>query len=70
LIFSLEGVGTECTKEQIDVIFGNWSVEMVIKGYKKLNYIFAIKKLCGEIIAADCKYVLKNNSITITLVKK
>lgn len=43
---------------------------MKIKGYKKQNYIFAIKKLCGEIIPAECKYVLKNNSITITLVKK
>jgi len=43
---------------------------MKIRGYKSQNHIFAIKKLFAEIIPADCKYILKNNSITITLIKK
>jgi len=43
---------------------------MKLRGYKKQNLIFAIKKLCGEIVPKDCKFVHKNNSITITLTKK
>lgn len=26
IIFSLEGVGEECTKEQVEVLFDGWSV--------------------------------------------
>ena len=43
---------------------------MKIRGYRNQNHILAIKKLYGEILPSDCKYILKNNSITITLIKK
>jgi calcyclin binding protein len=43
---------------------------MRLRGYKNQNYIFSIKRLFGEILPNDSKYVLKNNSIYITLVKK
>lgn len=66
----MDGVGKECSKEQVDVIFDRWSVELRLRGYKNQNYIFSIKKLFGEILPGDSKYLLKNNSITITLVKK
>jgi hypothetical protein len=43
---------------------------MRLRGYNQTNYIFAIKKLCGEILTGDSKFVLKKNSLTITLVKR
>lgn len=63
-------MGEECTKEQVEVLFDGWSVELRLKGYKGTNYIFAIKKLCGEIVAGESKFVLKKNSLTIVLVKR
>ena len=49
IIFSLDGVGKQCTKEQVDVTFDKWSVEMKLRGYNNQNLIFAIKKLFAEI---------------------
>ena len=66
----MEGVGKQCTKEQVDVTFDKESVEMKLKGYNKLNHIFGIKKLCGEIKPAECKFLLKNNTIYLILIKK
>lgn len=63
-------MGKECSKEQLDVVFDKWSVEMRLRGYRNQNLIFSIKKLFGEIVPGESKYVLKNNSVTITLVKK
>lgn len=70
IIFSLEGVGAECTKEQVVVSFDKWSVEMRLKGYKGQNHIFAIKRLFAEIKPEESKFVLKNNSVTLVLIKK
>lgn len=70
LIFSLDGVGKECTTDQVDVIFDKWSLELKLRGYKGQNYIFSIKKLFAEIIPGDSKYILKNNSLNIVLVKR
>ena len=66
----MDGVGKQCTKEQVDVVFDKWSVEMKLRGYNNQNLIFAIKKLCGEINPAESKFLLKNNSIKIILTKK
>ena len=49
LIFSLDGVGKQCTKEQVDVTFDKNAVEMKLRGYNGQNYIFGIKKLFGDI---------------------
>lgn len=70
IIFSLEGIGSECTKEQVEAQFGKWAVEVRIRGYKKLDYIFAIKHLCGEVLPEQCKFILKTNTLTLVLVKK
>lgn len=43
---------------------------MKVKGYKGQNHIFAIKKLFAEINPEESKFVLKNNSISLILVKK
>ena len=43
---------------------------MKLLGYKKLNYIFNIKKLAGEIEPETCKYLVKTNSISLVLIKK
>jgi hypothetical protein len=63
-------VGEECTKDQVDISFGGSSVELRLRGYRGQNYIFGIKKLCGDINAVESKYLLKKNGITIVLVKK
>jgi hypothetical protein len=42
-------VGSQCTKEQVEVLFEKHSVEMRLKGYNGFNHIFAIKRLFGEI---------------------
>lgn len=43
---------------------------MRLKGYKNQNYIFSIKRLFAEIVPTESKYVLKNNSLTVVLIKK
>lgn len=43
---------------------------MRLRGYKGQNHIFAIKKLFGEVKPEESKFVLKNNSLTLILVKK
>jgi calcyclin binding protein len=63
-------VGKECTADQVDVIFDKWSVELRLRGYRGQNYIFSVKKLFAEIVTADSKYLLKNNSLTLVLVKR
>lgn len=70
MFFSLDGVGKECTNEQVDVIFDKWSVELRLRGYRGQNFIFSIKKLFAEIVPGDSKYLLKNNTLTLVLVKK
>ena len=45
----LEGVGKQCTKEQLDVTFTRDSVEMKLRGYNGQNHLFAIRKLHGDI---------------------
>jgi hypothetical protein len=69
-MFSLQDVGKECGPDNIDVKFTSDSVELRLRGYKGQNYIFAIKKLFADIITSDSKYTVKNNMVTLTLVKK
>lgn len=52
------------------MIYTGWSVEMRLNGYRQQNYIFAIKKLFGEIKSAESKFILKANEIRIILIKK
>ena len=66
----MDGVGKQCTKEQLDVIFSKESVEMKMRGYNGQNLIFAIRKLSGDIKPEECKYMLKNNAIYLILTKK
>ncbi len=63
-------MGSQCTKEQVEVLFEKHSVEMRLKGYNGFNHIFAIKRLFGEIKPEECKFLLKNNGITIIMKKK
>lgn len=46
----MDGVGKECTADQVDVIFDKWSVELRLRGYRNQNLIFAVKKLFAEIV--------------------
>ena len=66
----LDGIGDECKADQIDVTFEKQAVEVKIVDYKKVNYIFAIKKLAGAIDKDYCKYLVKKNSLVLTLIKK
>ena len=66
----LDGVGKQCTKEQLDVIFLKDSVEMKLRGYNGQNLIFAIRKLFADIDPTESKYLLKNNAIYLVLHKK
>lgn len=43
---------------------------MKIRDYKKGNFIFAIRKLCAPIEAETCTYLVKSNSICLTIIKK
>ena len=45
----MDGVGKQCTKEQLDVTFTKESVEMKLRGYNGQNFIFAIRKLHSDI---------------------
>lgn len=58
------------TADKIDVQFEKQAVEVKIYGYKKINYIFAIKKLAGPIDKDTSKYLLKKNSLALVLIKK
>ena len=66
----LDNIGEECTANQIDITFEKQAVEVKIHDYKKINYIFAIKKLAGSIDKDTCKYLVKKNSLVLTLIKK
>jgi calcyclin binding protein len=63
-------VGKECTTDQLDVVFDKWSVEFRLRGYRNQNLIFSIKRLFGEIIPSESKYLLKNNSLNLVLTKR
>jgi calcyclin binding protein len=63
-------VGKECTNEQVTVAFDKWSVELRLKGYRGHNHIFSIKKLFAEIVPAESKFLLKNNTLTLVIIKK
>lgn len=65
-----DGIGNEITANQIDVKFEKQSVEVKIYDFKKVNYIFAIKKLAGTIDVDYCKYLLKKNSLALVMIKK
>ena len=54
----------------MDVIFEKESVTVRLRDYRKQNLLFSVKKLCGEIVASDCKYLLKSNSLALVLYKK
>ena len=43
---------------------------MKLRGYNGQNYLFAVKKLFAEINTTESKFLLKNNSIYIILIKK
>lgn len=43
---------------------------MKIRDYRKSNLIFAVRKLCGPIEFETCKYFVKTNMISLTLIKK
>lgn len=45
----MDGVGKQCTKEQINVTFLKDSVEMKLRGYNGQNLIFAVRKLHADI---------------------
>ena len=45
------------------------AVDVKILGYKGQNYSYAVRKLNGSIKPEECKYIIKNNNIVITLVK-
>ena len=66
----LDNIGDECTANQIDITFEKQAVEVKIHDYKKTNYIFAIKKLAGTIDSDCSKYLVKKNSLVLTLFKK
>ena len=66
----LDGIGDECKADQIDITFEKQAVEVKILDYKKINYIFAIKKLAGPVDKETCKYLVKKNSLVLTLIKK
>ena len=54
----------------MDAIFEKESVTVRLRDYRKQNLLFSVKKLCGEIVASDCKYLLKTNSLALVLYKK
>lgn len=66
----MEGVGKQCTKEDVDAVFGKNSVEMKLRGYNNQNLIFAIKALFADINPAESKFLIKNNSVYLILIKK
>lgn len=50
--------------------FENQSVELKLRDYKKTNLIFAIKKLCAPIELETATYLVKKNTICLTMYKK
>lgn len=63
-------MGKEVPADNVDVIFEKESVTARLRDYRKQNLLFSIKKLCGEIVPNDCKYLLKSNSLALVLIKK
>ncbi len=45
-------------------------MELRLKGYRGQNHIFSIKRLFAPIVPADSKFLLKNNTLTLVIVKK
>jgi calcyclin binding protein len=45
-------------------------VELRLKGYRGQNHIFSIKRLFAQIVPGESKFLLKNNTLTLVIVKK
>ena len=65
---SLEGVG-KIPKENIVCEFEDKSFDLRIQGLNNRNMRLKVPELHAQVELAECKFQIKSNSITITLIK-
>eukprot|EP00742_Colponemidia_sp_Colp-10_P007233 GILJ01007773.1.p1 GENE.GILJ01007773.1~~GILJ01007773.1.p1 ORF type:complete len:230 (+),score=45.23 GILJ01007773.1:31-690(+) len=69
IYISLNGV-SGLTKDNVQVEFGNKSLDAKIRAPDGRNYRLAIKNLCKAVIPTDSTYRVKSDGMSITLRKK